>query len=1092
MGKFKLLATFFCCLSVCFPVLYRGQLHDKKINLKIELVDKDLLLSNEHLKKEKIIIQNGKKIKIKTFEKIKENVLERALIVQEIDKLKGINDVQKKKEDISLGHLSDDETDVNEDVNADANVDNTEDDSGETQNDIQGEQENYREDGNNMKVISSEESTENDIHMVRKVYQKNSKGRFTTYCYMRYTFNLNLEKLNENNKSELFKGLDKTLDYISFLPKDEKISNTESILDKEYRKLDKQMESAESIISNVQLTNSSPILYSNYSEYIETIDDIINYIDSISHVLNIHKSLKNKLVDEKEKLIMYEQSEGNGNMRKDNSSMHNAPLYELLENLNNSFMMKKKVIYLLQDKKHEESYNKILENNMDDLFISSVRQVFYCYDLLKRDNVLESFFPDKVGEAESEEAKAQIDTEAEEVRSANKEVDIKNHTFNYSPRGTSNDNSVENIDDNGKCTLFFKAILQNQIFADDYSVGLKYMVNENFNIGRETWYENEKKEKTEVQNSGYENSFYNTSNLPMSESNLKVSQNISNDSGTIAHGDKLYSNGDEALDLSHLQTNKGHLEDTASFTQVLSGAKNDEMPDDDNDDAGDYIDENDMDYMEDEDYEDDEENVEDDNEYEDYDENDDEHEDYDEDDVENKYESYDENDDEYEDYDENDDEYEDYDENDDEYEDYDENDDEYEDYVENDEENDDGELSGVKNLLSSLVKKGTNNLIDSATNKVSRSINKKFNLDKLSKKGNKFIDKIKKVTKKSIDKYKKAKKGAYKVKEKGKKYANKALEVVEDSKNAIKKSAKNAMNKTKIKAKKGSYIIKKKGEHIADKAVKAARKSSDKFKGRLKNDTGKLKSGTKKVIDKSKKKANKGADKIKEKGKSVIDKAVKSAKESTDKVKNSLTNGIDKVKNNVSSGTDKVKNSVTNGIDKVKNNVSSGIDKAKNNVTSATNKVINGVTDGINKTKNNFTNGIDKGVKEMKKSIEGVTSKTARTINEKNNEFNKDLNNKKKSLKKNDSASRVKSIGPLGKKVSTDKSSLLSMSDDSNETNLNKKEIKHEIKKINKEFKKLKRMERKIKEELKNPAPSDNKIIEQFDEFEKINEQGKK
>lgn len=180
--------------------------------------------------------------------------------------------------------------------------------------------------------------------MLRKVYQRDSKNGSTTYCYMRYTFNFNLEKLNENSRSQLFKGLDKTLDYLSFLPKNEDVTDTESILDNEYKMLDNTLGDTDPIVSNVELKNYNFDIIST-SEYADTIDEIINFLNTRKDQLNISTSLKYKLMEAKNNLNKY----NNKDMLVNNPRDSNLYLYEWLQHLNKAFLEKKKALELLND-----------------------------------------------------------------------------------------------------------------------------------------------------------------------------------------------------------------------------------------------------------------------------------------------------------------------------------------------------------------------------------------------------------------------------------------------------------------------------------------------------------------------------------------------------------------------------------------------------------------------------------------------------------------------------------------------------------------------------------------------------------------------
>ncbi|GAB67106.1 hypothetical protein PCYB_111270 [Plasmodium cynomolgi strain B] len=849
MGKFNILATIFCFVLFCLPDLYCGTFHDKKINLKIELVDKDLLLSHEHLKKEKNIVQNGKKIKIKIFEKIKENVLERALVVQEVDKIKGLSE-SKRGSAASLQNLSgdagDDGADRTDDNGDDSANDNDDDDNGNDAASAGGEHAGSEEeipahDASDMKVISTEESTENDVHMLRKVYQKKSDEESTTYCYMRYTFNLNLDKLSENNKSELFKGLDKSLDYMSFLPKEDQVSDTEEILDHEYKQLDKSTESNDSILSSVELRNGNFNLNScPNSEYAETIDDIVSYLESASSRFIIPSSIKNKLLSERDLLKGCDEVEAGDASSTDNAPDANAEkfaLYEILTNLKDSFMMKKKVINLLRNgstNAEDANSDRVAEKDLDEIFIDSVEQTFDCYEVLKGSQRLDSILA-------SEEGKTLV-----EESPNTKEVDIKIHDFRYAPGETSEENSLASGDDKDKCEVFFRAILQSEVFADDSTFSRNYV-------------------------------------------STKLSSAFMGDDSQM--GVTASERDTPKEDTSNWQESQKVFADTASFVDTSTGMISYEM-----DDEGEEVDADEVEVDEEEDYNEDdckkecnmECNGECDREYD----GEDIRECYTECDMECGKECDMDGDD-----DEDDD-----------------DDEEYGDDNDGDDDEKQGEkfrekfcaepdLSslGMKDLLGNLLKKGSEHLIDKATNKVSSVIGENFNMDELSKKANKMVGKIKEASKKGSMKYKEAKKGV-------KKFLTKAKLVSKKNVDKLKKEAKSGFEnlkdvgmdgfrKLKDAAKREGKRLKREGKEFVDKAVHVGKDAIDKVKKVTKKgiDKGekkvkKMKKVVKKGIDKAEEVAKKGMDMAEEVAKKGMDIAQEVAKAGVKKVKK----GIDK------------------------------------------------------------------------------------------------------------------------------------------------------------------------------------------------------
>ncbi|KJP87972.1 hypothetical protein AK88_02406 [Plasmodium fragile] len=1063
MGKFNTLAAIFCFVLFCLPALYYGMSHDKKINLKIELVDKDLLLSPEHLKKEKNILQNGKKIKIKIFEKIKENVLERALVVQEVDKIKGMN-ASKRGNAASLQYLSDDSGDDGADGDDDNDEDDNSNDAASGVADEAGSEEEYdAHAASDMKVISTEESTENDVHMLRKVYQKKSDAESTTYCYMRYTFNLNLDKLSENSKSELFKGLDKSLDYMSFLPKEDQGNDTEQILDHEYKRMDKSTESNESILSSVELRNDDLTSCPN-SEYVETIDDIVSCLESMSSRLAIPSSIKNKLLSERDLIkgchdVEAGDASSTGNAFEDNAPDNNAEktaLYEILANLKDSFMMKKKVINLLRNgstNAEDANTDRVSDKDLDEIFVDSIERTFDCYDVLKGSELLDSILS-------SEEEKKTL---VEELPNT-KEVDISNHQFGYAPGESSEENSLANGDDKDKCVVFFKGILQSEIFARDSSLSHN-LIGGHFQMLNDE-VQGDGLSNASASNSGgedatYTDSFFNSSSrMPIVEyGSAKLHSAFMGDERHIDVRASERDNSKEAT--SNWQDNRQVFANTESFADMSTGMRNYEMDDEDEDD---------------EDEDDEEEEEEDD---------DDEEEDEVEVDEEDDEEEEDENEEDEDDEEDDDDEQDDDDEDEEEEEDEEEHDEEEDDDDEYDEEPNRSSL-GVKDLLGNLLKRGSNKLIDKATNKVSSVIGKKFNIDKLSKKANKMVRKIKDASKKTSKKYKKAKKGV-------KKSVKKAKLVSKENVNKLKKEAKNGVKnlkdigkngirKIKDSTKKGGKSLKKQGKEVFDKAVHVAKDEIDKVKKETKNSIDK---GEKNVKQVAKKGIQTGKNKVKKVAKEGINKAEKVAQKGINKAEKVAQKGIDKVQEAAQAGVNKAQKVM----DKTQEAAQAGVNKAQKVID----KTQAAAQAGVNKAQKVIDNAqkeVEKTKKEAKSSGASSKKRTAGNGNKTNKSPNTGIKGSTV-IPKEKAASKQSYNDPSGQKVSKSKKSFLSISDESSENTSNRKKIKSEIKKINKGYKKLRKMEKKVKDELKNPVPSDKKIIQEFDDFEKSNEEKK-
>ncbi|EUD64782.1 hypothetical protein C922_04818 [Plasmodium inui San Antonio 1] len=1022
--------------------------HDKKINLKIELVDTDSLLSHDHLKKEKNIVQNGKKIKIKIFEKIKENVLERALVVQEVDKIKGGN-ASKEASAASLQNLSggaaDDGADTADDNGDDSANDKDDDDNGNDAasgavEQARSEEEYPVHDASDMKVISTEESTENDVHMLRKVYQKNSDEESTTYCYIRYTFNLNLDKLSENNKSELFKGLDKSLDYMSFFPKEDQISDTEEILDHEYKQMDKSTGSNDSILSSVELRNANLNSCPN-SKYAEAIDDIVSYLESASSRLAIPSSIKKKLLSERDLLKRCHEVEAGDARSTGNAPDANAPddndeksaLYEILENLKDSFMMKKKVINLLRNgstNAKDATTDRVAEKDLDKIFIDSVERTFDCYDVLKGSERLDSIL------ASEEEGKTLV-----EESPNTKEVDIKNHQFTYAPGEISEENSLSSGDDKDKCEVFFKAILQGKVFAGNSALwrsvrrGHFQMLDDGV---RSDGLSDARATISGGEDATYADSFLNASSrMPILEYySTKLRNAFMGDGSHLGVTASERDNPKEAT--SNWQERQKVFADTASFADMSTGMRNYEMDDDGQEVEANEEKEDDDDSDEDEEYDDDDGEEE-----EEYD--DDEEEEYD-DDEEEEY-----DDDEEEEYDDDGDE--EYDDDGNEEDDDDDDDEEY------DEEPNLSSL-GTKDFLGNLLKMGSNHLIGKATNKVSSVIGKNFNIDKLSKKANKLGGKIKKASKESSKKYKKAKQGVKTSVTKAKLASKESVDKLKkEAKNGVKNLkdiGKNGIRKLKDSAKMARKSLKKEGKKFVDKAAHVAKDGIDKLKKETKKSINK---GKKKVKQVAKKGIQKGKNEVKKVAKKGINKAEKVAQKGIDKAGKVAQKGIDKAGKVAQAGVNKVQK----GIDKAGKVAQAGVNKVQKGIDQAQEAAeagVNKVQKGIDKAGKVAQAGVNKVQKGIDKAAPGVAPKQSY----------KD---------------------PSGQKASKSKTSFLSVSGESSENTLNRKKIKNEIKKINKEYKKLRERENKVKDQLKNPLPSDKKIIQEFNDFEKSSEEKK-
>ncbi|ETW59244.1 hypothetical protein PFMC_04922 [Plasmodium falciparum CAMP/Malaysia] len=934
--KLNTLISFFSFVCLFFRVLSCEGIHEKKkINLKIELIDKDVLLSDDHLKKEKVIMQDGRKIKIKNFERIKENVLERAIIVKELDKLKYIN---TKKEAITLETLDDDnDDDENNEVSSNDENNNDENNSNENNSNENNSNENNSNENNiddsqqvdeeqhNMKVISSEESVENDIHMLRKVYQRDSENGSTTYCYMRYTFNFNLEKLNENSRSQLFKGLDKTLDYLSFLPKNEDVTDTESILDNEYKMLDNTLGDTDPIVSNVELKNYNFDIIST-SEYADTIDEIINFLNTRKDQLNISTSLKYKLMEAKNNLNKY----NNKDMLVNNPRDSNLYLYEWLQHLNKAFLEKKKALELLNDTKD------IKENYNDKLFANSVEQLFYCYNLFDVSNdSVDSFFLNNMGNKKESE-----------------EVNINIH------KPLSRELLSKNIDDNAddeltKCKSFLSLITPNELFLND-DLGISHNDMEKADIDMNQ----EEDEDEEYENNKNNDMLLNNLNV---QNRDKLVKSMGEEDGVEdSKNYEMNNNEMDSLDVSSLRKNKSYLENKEAFSQLTQEIKNDEMTED-------------YDYSYDIDSE--EENKE--GTYEDSDEEKSDEESDEEFDEENDYDNDDDNDD---DSDEEFDEEDDYD-NDEENDYYNDEDDEEsdeeldEEVYDNDYENlhykgkDNYSNYSLKSALSDLAKSGTNHLIDKATNSISSALKKNFNKKKITDKSNKLFDKISKGLNNS-------KKIINKTKKDIKKGINKGAKLIKDTKKDVKKHVKNT---------------KEKGKNLTRKAKKVVKKGNDIVKENAQIGLNKVKKGTKNGINKVKK----GAKNVKEGTKNGINKVKDGAENGINIVKEGVNNGKNKIKEGSKDGINKLKNEVDKGVNKVKEYAQNGVNQVKNGTINALEDAIK----EISKPTGNLRFKEKESINKVNTSPNKVTNKKGKTpLNNTKSDEKKKSNGRKMSL----------------------------------------------------------------------------------------------
>ncbi|EUD73549.1 hypothetical protein YYG_01590 [Plasmodium vinckei petteri] len=1151
MGNIKELFIFFCLLSVVFPLIYCEKNNEKKIHFKIELLDNDFLLSNDHLKKEKSIFQGGNKLKIKTFEKIQGNILERAIVVEQVNKLKSGNVAE---DDISLEDSSSDDTDSNNGVKK-----------------------------NNMKVISSEESEENDIHMLRKVYQKTLPNITTTYCYIRYTFNLNLEKLSESNKSEIFKGIDSSLDYTSFLPKD-KINATESTLENEYANMDKSEGSNDSIISNLELISGDIETENTNEEYIKTIDDIIGYFDDNSDTLSVPIAIKNKLMNEKKSLVENNQSERYEDHGINKEHMENIGFYELLKMLKNSFFMTKNlksVSYNLNEKNDNEVD---IEKGIDDIFINSIINIFGCYDTLKKNNKINSIFMSN-------------------ENNINRYGEIHDHSFsNMSPRrNILNENFMNSNDDGEECESFLQSILQNKIFENDSRVSEN---EQNMNLGTEMG----NQEGIEENYLKSDDSFDNSSNLNILKPSVR---NLYNNSNNFD-----YNNNDNTRELSTMEGISSDLGDIESFTEISDTMRNYDTFDESDENEDEYY--NADDEADDEEYDDEIEEIIENNE--EIGDNIEESEDYSADDEEN--EDYN---DEQEDYDDED---EDYNDEQEDYGDEDENDDDRDYRREVDEngydengnfvEDEDDAINRtqeirIEDVVGSLLKAGTNKLKNLGKTDTAKKIKKNMSISNLSGKVNGIMGSIKDATKKTISKPKKGiSNGINKLKDGMKNNVNTMKEKSKSFSDKAAKAGKSSINLLKNKAKNGIKNVKKGGDKIANKLVKESKNSVDKLKNGAKNGIKDVKKGGDKIVnklvkesknsvDKLKNEAKKGVEAVKEKSENIVNKVTKAAKDNEDKLKKEAKKGVEIVKEKTENAIDKVAKVVKNGANKLEEEAKKGVEAVKEKSENAVDKVTKAAKDngdklkieakkGIESVKEKSEKAIDKAVnvvkdgankleKEVKKGVEAVKVKTENTIdkavkvvkdgakkieseakkgaNEAKTKIDKVIDNAEKSAKnvmgkvstetkntlgnitkevekgikdnkteiktsstkldnnkksdinktngglnKEKGSAKTKDISPAtpqnGAKItsanknSKSKASLLSISDDNNEEPLNKEKIKSEINKIDKEYKKLKKMEKKLNEELKNPSPSDKQIIHEFDEYEKTVEKKNK
>ncbi|ETB61124.1 hypothetical protein YYC_02045 [Plasmodium yoelii 17X] len=1031
MGNIKELFIFFCFLSVVFPLIYCGKDNEKKIHFKIELLDNDFLLSNEHLKKEKSIFQSGNKLKIKTFEKIQGNVLERAIVVEQVNKLKSGN---VEENDISLEDSSDDNTDSNNDANK-----------------------------NKMKVISSEESVENDIHMLRKVYQKILPDTTTTYCYIRYTFNLNLEKLSESNKSEIFKGIDNSLDYTSFLPKD-KMNVTESILENEYTNIDKSEGSNDSIISNLELINGDIETENTNEEYIKTIDDIIDYFDDNNDTLSIPIPIKNKLISEKKNLIEYNQSKKYEGPEITKEDMETIGFYEMLKMLKNSFFMTKNLKSLSQNL-NEKKDNEI---DIDDIFINSIINIFGCYETLKKNNKIDSIF-----------------MSIENKNNINRYAEIHDHSFsNKSPRRSILNESFMDInEDAGECESFLKSILQNKIFENDSRAS----ENEQ-NMSFDTEMSNQ--EGTEENDLKSDDSFDNSSNINILKPSVRKSYNTSNNFD--------YNNNGNTEELSTMEEIHTDLGDIESFAELSDKMRNDDILDesDENDDEG----SNEESIENNEESEDYSANDEEDSEDEDYTDVDEDYTDVDEDytDVDEDNSDEDENDEDENDEDENDEtdifakedadkndmnrtvDSDGYDENGNFVEEDDEDDDDddkysntpwhddydntvfereyearknrmvdYDGYDENGNfvEDEDDAIKRTKEIkiedvVGSLLRAGTKKIKGLGKTDTAKKIKKNMSISNLSGKVNGIMGNIKNATKKTISKPKKEisnsinniKRNGENIVDKTKKEIkkntnnlkvstingmdniknqatqgiNKLKNGMEKNVNAIKetsksfsdkatKAGKSSINQLKNKAKSGIKSIKKSGNKIVNKVVKGSKDNVNKLENKANKGVETIKEKTENAIDqvvkvvkdgadKLEKEAKKGVEAVKEKSENAVDKVTKAAKDNEDKLKKEAKKGIESVKVKTENAVDKVTKVAKDNGDKLKKEAQKGVEAVKVKTENAVDKAVKVVKDGANKLENETK----KGVETVKAKTENAVDKAVKVVNDGANKLEKE------------------------------------------------------------------------------------------------------
>ncbi|SCM24243.1 secreted ookinete protein, putative [Plasmodium berghei] len=1075
MGNIKELFIFFCLLSVVFPLIYCEKNNEKKIHFKIELLDNDFLLSNDHLKKEKNIFQSGNKLKIKTFEKIQGNVLERAIVVEQVNKLKSGN---VEENGISLEDSSDDNTGSNNDVNK-----------------------------NKMKVISSEESVENDIHMLRKVYQKTLPDITTTYCYIRYTFNLNLEKLSESNKSEIFKGINNSLDYTSFLPKD-KMNVTESILENEYTNIDKSEGSNGSIISNLELINGDIETENTNEEYIKTVDDIIDYFDDNNDTLSIPIPIKNKLISEKKNLIEYNQSKNYEDPEINKEHMETIGFYEMLKMLKNSFFMTKNLKSLSQNI-NEKKDNKIdIEKDIDGIFINSIINIFGCYDTLKKNNKIDSIF-----------------MSIENKNNINRYAEIHDHNFsNKSPRRDMLNESFINInEDDGECESFLKSILQNKIFENDSRAS----ENEQ-NMSFDTEMGNQEGTEENYLKSG--DSFDNSSNINILKPSVRKLYN------TPSNFD--YNNNDNTEELSSMEGIHTDLGDIESFAEISDKLRNcdifDESDgnDDDNSDEGeDYNDEGkdyndvdedyndvdedyndvdedyndvDDDYSdEDEDYNDvDEDYNDEDEDYsdedEDYNDVDEDYSDEDEDynDVDEDYsdvdEDYNDVDEDYsdvdEDYSDEDEDYndvdEDYNDVDEDYsdvdEDYSDEDEDYndvdEDYNDEDDENDDiswddnsdngvfareyvdknnmnrrmdydgynkngnfvedendainrTEEIGIEDVVGALLRVGTKKIKGLGKTDTAKKIKKNMSISNLSGKVNGIMGNIKNAAKKTISKpQKEISNSINNIKRHGENIVDQTKREIKKNTNNIKVSTINGMNNIKNQAtqginklkngmKKNVNVMKEKSKSFSDKATNAGKSSINQLKNKAKNGIKNVKKGGNKIANKVVKGSKDTVNKLENKAKKGVETVKEKTENAIDRVAKVIKDGANKLEQEAKKGVEAVKVKTENAVDKVTKTAKDNGDKLKKEAKKGVEAVKVKTENAVDKVTKTAKDNGDKLKKEAKKGVEAVKVKTENAVDKAVKVVKDGANKLENETKKGVEAVKVKTENAVDKAV---------------------------------------------------------------------------